>query len=79
MTTTENDLRNAFRAGRELGAHNSYFDAPLNEDEWIAKHLDEEDAARKAIREVLEVLGGNGVPNNEWIKVRLTRAYNEYR
>ena len=32
---TEIDLRNAFKAGRTLGAHNSYMDAPLTEEEWI--------------------------------------------
>lgn len=32
---TEEDLREAYRAGRLSGVHNSYFDAPLDEDEYI--------------------------------------------
>lgn len=32
---TKEDLREAFRAGVSLGSHNSYFDTPLNEDEYI--------------------------------------------
>jgi len=31
----ENKLRDAFRAGRASGLHNSYYDAPLDEDEYI--------------------------------------------
>jgi hypothetical protein len=38
MNFTEEDLREAFKAGHERGrfdAHNNYFDAPLDEDEYI--------------------------------------------
>ena len=34
-TYTEQDLRLAFQAGVKLGRHNSYFDKPLDEDEYI--------------------------------------------
>lgn len=34
-TYTEEDLRLAFRAGVLKGSHQSYFDAPLDEDEYI--------------------------------------------
>lgn len=34
-TYTEQDLREAFKAGLEKGSHQSYFDAPLDEDEYI--------------------------------------------
>lgn len=35
MNYTEKDLRKAFRAGMNKGGHQSYFDAPLDEDEYI--------------------------------------------
>jgi hypothetical protein len=35
MGYTEEDLREAFRAGRVDGANQSYFDKPLDEDEYI--------------------------------------------
>lgn len=34
---TENDIRDAFKAGVTKGEHQSYFDAPLDEDEYILK------------------------------------------
>jgi hypothetical protein len=34
----------------------------------------ENDKLKEAINEVLEVLDGKGVPNNEWIKNRLSEA-----
>ena len=35
MNYTEKDIRNAFKAGLTKGNHKSYFDAPLDEDEYI--------------------------------------------
>ena len=35
MLYTEEDIREAFRGGMAKGRHNSYFDAPLNEDEYV--------------------------------------------
>lgn len=35
MRYTEEDIRNAFRAGMNKGAHRSYYDAPLDEDEFV--------------------------------------------
>lgn len=33
----EEDVRNAFKAGLTKGSHKSYFDAPLDEDEYLAQ------------------------------------------
>lgn len=41
MRYTEENIRNAFKAGETKGKHNSYFDAPLDEDEFIAKLKEE--------------------------------------
>ena len=38
MRYTEKDIREAFQAGMNKGSHQSYFDAPLDENEYI-KHL----------------------------------------
>ncbi len=52
----EQIIRDAFKAGLELGNHNSYFDKPLDEDEYIEslkpKQVKEEtvDVSYKAIR-----------------------------
>jgi len=35
----------------------------------------ENDKLKEAINEVLEVLDGKGVPNTEWIKNRLSKAF----
>ena len=35
MNYTEEDVRDAFRAGKEKGAYKSYFDQPLDEDEFV--------------------------------------------
>lgn len=43
MTFTEEDLRNAFRAGQERGrfdANYNYFDAPFDEDEWVKSYTE---------------------------------------
>lgn len=37
MNYTEEDIRNAFKSGLIKGNHQSYFDAPLNEDEYVEK------------------------------------------
>ena len=37
MNYTEEDVRNAFKAGLNKGNHKSYFDAPLDEDEYLAE------------------------------------------
>ena len=37
MNYTEEDIRNAFKAGLTKGNHKSYFDAPLDEDEYVAE------------------------------------------
>tara|TARA_R110001592_G_scaffold53419_1_gene163750 strand:- start:1837 stop:2121 length:285 start_codon:yes stop_codon:yes gene_type:complete len=37
MRYTEEDIRKAFQAGMEKGAHQSYYDAPLDENEFIEK------------------------------------------
>lgn len=37
MTFTEQDIRDAFKAGVEKGNHRSYFDTPLDEDEYITQ------------------------------------------
>ena len=37
MNYTEEDVRNAFKAGLTKGNHKSYFDAPLDEDEYLTE------------------------------------------
>lgn len=37
MKYTEEDVRNAFKAGLTKGNHKSYFDAPLDEDEYLTE------------------------------------------
>ena len=37
MIFREDDIRNAFKAGFIKGKHQSYFDAPLDEDEYIVE------------------------------------------
>lgn len=37
MNYTEEDVRNAFNAGLTKGNHKSYFDAPLDEDEYLTE------------------------------------------
>ena len=37
MNYTEEDVRNAFKAGLNKGNHKSYFDAPLDEYEYLAE------------------------------------------
>ena len=37
MNYTEEDIRNAFQAGMTKGINRSYFDAPLDEDEYLTK------------------------------------------
>lgn len=37
MNYTEEDVRNAFKAGLAKGNHQSYFDAPLDEDEYLTE------------------------------------------
>lgn len=40
-TFTVDDLREAYNAGRLFGEHNSYFDKPLDENEWIEMYTKE--------------------------------------
>ena len=37
MNYTEEDVRNAFKAGLTKGNHKSYFDTPLDEDEYLTE------------------------------------------
>lgn len=37
MNYTEEDVRNAFKAGVAKGEHRSYFDAPLDEEEYLTE------------------------------------------
>ena len=37
MQWTEEDVRNAFKAGVTKGEHRSYFDAPLDEEEYLTE------------------------------------------
>ena len=46
MRYTEEDIRNAFRAGMEKGAHRSYYDAPLDENEFV-EELNSENGVSK--------------------------------
>ncbi len=46
MRNTEEDIRKACRAGMEKGAHRSYYDAPLDEDEFV-EELNSEDGVSK--------------------------------
>ena len=66
-------LRDAFKAGRQKGAHQSYYDAPLDEDEYVNSIKDEINEAivfnenkklREALNHVLSVIENN---DNWWI------------
>ncbi len=79
-TFTEEDLRNAFKAGRERGIHegrDNYFDAPFDEDEYISslsKIIEEETIpvtlglikATCGWMRFCDVTGGNHYMLNEW-------------
>ena len=61
-TYTEEDLRNAFRGGIARGKHianNNYFDAPLDEDEYIdsLKEVQEEEKIPFTYLHLVSVLG----------------------
>jgi hypothetical protein len=47
--TLEEKLRDAYRAGRTRGLHNSYFDAPLDEDEYIGSLKKSEELVEEKI------------------------------
>lgn len=76
---TIEDLRYAFRAGKELGSHNSYFDKPLDEDEYISEFLKPKPITEQTIpitlgfikrkcgwSEYCEVTGANEWMLREW-------------
>ncbi len=80
-TFTEEDLRNAFKAGRERGVHEergNYFDAPLDEDEYIyslSKVMEEEKTIPVTLglikatcgwMKFCDVTGSNHYMLNEW-------------
>lgn len=75
---TEEDLRDAFKAGLTRGSHQSYFDAPLDEDEYI-ESLKQEPQEEKTIpityglikatcgwSKWCDITGGNHYAINEW-------------
>lgn len=63
---TEEDIRNAFKAGHERGVFdgaNNYFDAPLDEDEYIQsikKPIESEETVPYTYAHLISVLGWEG-------------------
>ena len=49
-------------------------DVEVDEVEELAEMLNKSVEMEKAIQEVLELLNGNGVPNIDWVKNRLSEA-----
>lgn len=76
---TIEDLREAFKAGYTRGNHTSYFDKPLDEDEWISEFMKDPEVIEETIpvtlgtikficgwSEFCDVTGGNHYMLKEW-------------
>ena len=54
---SEEDVREAFKAGAIKGGHQSYFDAPLDEDEFVAELKAEK--IKKSVVTITEKIHGS--------------------
>ena len=62
MNYTEEEIRKAFRSGMVKGRHQSYFDAPLDEDEFVVE-------LKKTKSEKLTYVGTNEYGKEVWVKM----------
>lgn len=73
-TYTEQDLRLAFQAGVNFGSHESYFDKPLNENEYIESlnsKIEEEESTIRFTYEYLKL-------KLDWLDICKITGLNEY-